>query len=168
VDPEEIIRSMWSHFGGIRKYNAKVQILKDGIKFKEADRFSSGRSVSFKNAMQLLGEDVPDTWKGKIDITLELGEEVKSIGKYGHPNRPTLVINGKEYKLNDKATELVDKINLYNLMWGKKYFYGGSRKVITKMRNKKKWLGYWRDICVKAGENKDVIAALEAAIAAAK
>jgi len=166
----KIIRQLWSTFGSsVRKYNAKVELLKDGWKLTDLQKFShGGRVISFKDAMQQMGESVPEKWKGKINITLELGDEVKSIGKYGHPQRPTLVVNGKEYVLGDRATEMADKINLYGLIWGKAYYYRGSRKVLTKMRgaNKKKTLTFFRDICTKAGEPRELIEALEAALAA--
>lgn len=161
----KVIRALWNNFGrSVRKYNAKVELLKDGYKFTDLKKFSHGsRVMSFKDAMQQMGEKVPDKWKGKLNISLELGPTVKSLDS-SFAYRPTLVVNGKEYKLSDRATAMAHKINLYSLMWGKQYYYQDSRKVITKMRNKKKWLGYWRDIATKAGEDKDLIAALQAAI----
>jgi len=169
----KVIRDLWGHFDrGIKKYNAKVQVFDKKMTFADVNRHYGGRSVSFKNAMGLLGEKTPDAWKGKITVVLELGEEVNiPTNKYAYkPCRPHLVINGKVFKLSDQSAALADKINLYQLMWGKKgYWYcGSSKKDITKMRDKKKWLGFWRDICKKANEPKELIDALEAAMGGEK
>lgn len=172
----KVIRDMWSNFGSrMKKYNAKVQLLKDGIKFAEIKR-GGGRSIAFKTALQQLGEDVPEKWKGKVDITLEMGEEIE------YPKthklkwcykccRPVLVVNGKEYKLNDKSAEVVHANDLYSKMWGKKYWYcgsAGSSKKLNRVKNAKKILTFFADLCAKYGEPKELVDALRAAADQAK
>lgn len=161
VAPKKI-REMWKGFGSrMPGYNAKVQIIPDGTtNFKKAVD-SKGRTMSFKNALQAIGEDVPERWKGKIDITMELGPEIKGLGS---PNAIILVVNGKEYKLSAQSAELAKKVGLYRLVFGD-YYYSDSRKVITKMRGakKKKILLYLKEICNKANETTPLIDALTAA-----
>lgn len=162
-----IIRDLWEKFGKIKQYNAKVRLLEKGIHFKDINKYSSkkGRPVSFKQAVDLLGEQTPTSWKGKVEITLELSGQREKLPGMGYDEyRPTLVINGREYALNDKALVLVEKNDVYRKMWGKSYYYGQSKKVITKMRDKTKWLTLWKQICEKAGERDEVIKALEAAL----
>jgi hypothetical protein len=163
----KVIRELWRGFPArIKGYSAKVQLLPDGYKFTSAENGVGGRSLSFKDALTQMGEKVPDRWKGKINITMELGDEIKGLGS---PYGITLVVNGKEYKLSARAAEMASKARLYKLVFGD-YFYNDSRKAISKMRGakKKKILGLLHEICNKANERTPLIDALKAAYDAAK
>jgi hypothetical protein len=174
-----MIRKLWNLASGtnVKNYNAKVQLLPEGTKFNDRLSFFRGRSIAFKVAVQELGGAVPDKWKGKVDIDLEMGEEMKYPDN--HPRlkwcykccRPVLVVNGKEYKLGDKAAEIVHANKLYDKMWGKKYWYCGdrtSKKRLNKVKNAKQILTFFANICEKHGEPKELVEALRAAADQAK
>lgn len=170
----KIIRQLWDKFGRVKKYNAKVMLLKPGFKFVDLGRAATipgGRSIPFKVALQEMGEDVPDRWKGKAQIDLELAEEIKYPDNHpkfkGHCYgccRPVLVVNGKEYRLNDRASEAVHLNDIYKKIWGNLYWYcGSSKKRLNRVKNAKKVLTFFANLCEKYGEPKELVEALRAA-----
>lgn len=177
----KVIRQLWEHFGrDVKQYNAKVRLLPEDTAFinlgKMSSVINSARSIAFKVAIQQMGESVPETWKGKVDITLEMGDEINYPDN--HPRlkhcykccRPILVVNGKEYKLSDKSAEIVHAKKVYDLLWGKKYWYCDrtSKKLLNKVKDAKKILTFFADLCEKTGEPKDLVEALRAAVDQAK
>lgn len=170
----KVIRQLWGKFGRIKNYNAKVTLVtKPDFKFLDFSRYNAlgGRSIPFKTAVQQLGGNVPERWKGKVDITLEMGPEINYPDT--HPRlkhcykccRPVLVVNGKEYKLSDKAAEAVHLADLYSKMWGKKYWYcdSTSSKKLNRVANAKKIMTFFAELCEKYGEPKELVEALRAA-----
>ena len=135
------IRDLWKRFDDIKGYGAKVYILPPDTKFEAKLSYASGRKVSFKDAMGLMGDAKPTTWKGKLDVVLELGRDEK-MGEYP----ATLVVNGKPYRLSDASNRTIWKVNLYRAIWGPKaYFYPESKKNLTRSKNAKKVLTWLSD-----------------------
>src|SRR5574337_1305584 len=97
-----VIRDLWGNFyPKINGYNAKVQLFNEGTTFNSSMIHKVGRSISFKDAMSLMGEKTPESWKGKkISLIFAL-----TRGKsFSNPNI-VLVVNGKEYPLSEKSNE---------------------------------------------------------------
>jgi hypothetical protein len=161
----KVIRQMWQSFGGVKGYGAKVYILPEGAKFeKNTLEFPKGRKISFKDAMSMMGEATPTAWKGKVDVVLELAEGLAP--RYPDDYGATLVVNGKPYKLSDASNKAIWKVRLYGIIWGKGYYYGGSKKNLTRIKSAKKVLT-WLSKNLK-GEPQDLIDALTAAAEKAK
>ena len=159
----KVIREMWKDFDNVKGYNAKVHILPPNTKFDQGiTRLYGIRPVSFKNAMGLMGEATPSTWKGKLDVVLELGRGEK-LGQY----RAVLIVNGKPYALNDASNRILTKANFYRFVWGPKgYYYEDSKKNLTRIKNAKKALTFLADKLT--GEPQDLLDALKAAAEKAK
>lgn len=164
----KVIRSMWSNFPGIKKYNAKVQLVDDAKKHKFDQNMVrlSGRTVSFKNAMDLLGEDTPSTRKKKVNVELELtGKPGGGYDEY----IIVLVANGKPYELSPEASTYLTKKGLLKYIFGR-YYYGGSKKNITRLRGGKapKILNLLVQVTEKYHSPKPLVEALKAAASQAK
>lgn len=131
----ETIRDLWQNFEHVKGYNAKVQILPENTLFTEKLSYTSGRSISFKDAMRLLGES-PTTWspKNKVEISLELGRRKGSFSDYVI----TIVVDGKPYTLDEDTSKIIQaKSNFLRFVFGD-YYYADSKKVLTKMQKEKR------------------------------
>ena len=173
----QVIRELWKNFDRIKNYNAKVYLLPPNFSFTDLHKKGAnlGRKLSFKQAMEQLGENVPSSWKGKVTVSLELGEEIRypESHKLGYCHlccRPILVVNGKEYRLSDKTSEAVHLHRLYAKIWSRgTYAYcGSSKKQLTRIRGAKKMLTIFADLCEKHREPQELIDALRAAADKAK
>ena len=158
------IRDLWTSMGEeVKGYNAKVKIIPEDMKFVSKLSFMTGRSISFKDAMSMLGEAVPEQWKtGRIDIVFEVIKEDYTAG-----STFMFVINGKEHKLSDASNALLSKSRkLLHAIFGD-YFYANSKKNLTKMAKAKAILSHMAEK-LEPHESTDVIDALKAAAAKAK
>jgi len=161
----KVIRQIWPT--GIKAYNAKVKILPQGIAFDQKLSYSTnlGRSVSFKNAMDLMGQATPSSWGGKVDVVLELKDR-KNM-KLDEDYEVTLVLNGRPYELSEKSNRRIWQANLLRTVWGPKgYYYGGSKKTLNRIKSAKKVLGWLAQNLV--GEPTELIDGLRAAADKAK
>lgn len=160
------IRDIWKNFGDIKRYNGKVHLLdKDFKQFTDFKRLKlPGYPMPFAQALEQIGEQ-PSEKKGKVEVILELGLDEKYPGMDYAEHRPILIINGHKYLLNAKSTALVQKKQVYRRMLGDLYIARRQKAVITKMRDRAKWLVVWKQICEEAGEPKEVLDALDVAIA---
>jgi hypothetical protein len=158
----KVIREMWKRFPNVKGYGAKVYILPDGTELNRKLDYFSGRKVSFKDAIGLMGEETPSTWKGKVNVELELGRDEK----FGE-NPAILLVNGKPYRLSDASNQRIWKARLYRVVWGPRgYFYEGSKKNLTRVKNAKKVLTWL--VQNLQGEPQQLIDALRAAAEKAK
>lgn len=127
------IREIWNNFVDVKSYNAKVKLLGDDATLS-SHMSGPGRSVSFKDAMNLMGEKTPESWKGKkISLIFAL-----TRGKsFTNPNI-VLVVNGKEYPLSEKSNEWAWKTKpaLPRFIIGE-YAYDDSQKDMTRMDKNK-------------------------------
>jgi hypothetical protein len=162
-----IIRDMWGTFADVKNYNAKVKILPDDCdNFKEMKKYqynTSIRSIAFKDAMSILGEQVPDQWKsGRLDIVFQIGDHGT-----GEHDVYLIVLNGKEYKLSDESNAIISRSSrLLQIIFGT-YRYEGSKKNLTKMQKPKVIFEYLAKK-LEPHEPKNLIEALQAAAAKAK
>jgi hypothetical protein len=132
-----IIKDMWSAFEHVKGWNGKVQILPPGTSFDSSLFYTKGRSVSLKDAIDIM-ENNPVEFGKKIDIIMELKSNPDSI----HDNLIVFVINGRPYSLDAELSKiLTEKSNLLSVVFGR-YHYADSKKNITKIKNKKNVLGY--------------------------
>lgn len=157
----KVIREMWKDFDDVKNYNAKVHILPADTKFDQGiTRLHGIRPVSFKNAMGLMGEATPTTWKGKVDVVLELGRDEK-MGEYP----ATLVVNGKPYRLSDASNNILRRAGFFRVVFGT-YYYEGSKKNVTRIKKAKIALTFLAEKL--KGEPQDLMDALKAAAEKAK
>jgi len=128
----QIIRDLWAKFDDVKQYNAKVKILGPGWTIRAALYSHSGRSVSFKDAMALMGESIPVAWEGrKIKIIMEMGPE-----DYTAPRPITIVVNGSPYELSKESCKIAKKGRLPTFVFGT-YVYSESKKDLTKIPKEK-------------------------------
>jgi hypothetical protein len=124
-----IIRDLWNNFIDVKPYNAKVNLLSDDTTLS-SHMGSVGKSISFKDAMDIMGEKTPESWKGrKLSLVFSLAR-----GKsFANPNI-VLIINGKEYPLSEKSNEWAWKTKpaLPRYIVGE-YAYDDSKKDMTRM-----------------------------------
>jgi len=117
------------------RFNSKVIDAKD---WRLDDRLPTGSETSIKhwlvNSGQVSGTD-PSVAGRKQVVELEIG------GSY-REEKLILKINGKPFELSDRDQELAKKKRLPNAVFGT-YYYGGSKKNLTRMRAKGKKLLGW-------------------------
>lgn len=168
------IREIWKKdFHGVKNYNAKVYLmdLKTPMPLmeKNIDQAIRGTKVAFKVAMQNLGEDVPSTWKGKVDIILKLyrDKRIEDRSKYSSLSYGAeLIINGKSYKLSETSGVQLSNASWYDLVFKPKYYYDDSKKNLTKMRGpkKEKMFNFLLKVLQRNNEPAEVIQAVEKAM----
>lgn len=160
----EIIRELWSKFEGVKQYNAKVRLIPPGQPLRNAvwDHRSEGRSVSFKDAMSLMGEDTPESWEGrKVKIIMEMGsEDYKNLDK---PRPITLVVNGKPYALSDDSCARAKRVGLAKFVFGT-YVYSDSKKDLTRIPKDKAVKVFNFLLKLKDSEPKELMDAIEKAL----
>ena len=136
------IRQMFQFPHVSKQFNAKVEILPEGVLFTPKMQHMQLRSVSFKDAMEILGElKDDDPWKGrKLSITMILnrdgyGENAKDIIE--------LVINGRSHMLREDSVEFVKgQKRLLPAIYGTYFYWHGDKKMLTKAKDGKKILTY--------------------------
>lgn len=118
-------------------FSGKVVILPEGTPFDKHIGHTRGRSVSLKNALEILSGK-PVSTKGKVDIVLEL-KRGESFSDY----ILVFVVNGRPYELSQELSdELAKKSGLLRAVFGT-YYYTDSKKNLTRMKkNKEKVLNY--------------------------
>lgn len=159
-----VIRDLWKDFEHVSGYNAKVQILPEGTAFDQSLSYTKGHSMSFKDAMALMGEQVPETWKKrKADITLQLGYPEKG-GHFGEYTF-TFIANGKPFKVNEETAKMLNGMRkLLRFIFGD-YYYADSKKNLTRMPAEKKKVIFEHLIKHLEGkEDPDLISAFKSAV----
>lgn len=134
----KFIRQMFKFPHVSKSFNAKVEILPDGTRLSKDLLFTSGRAVSFKDAMEILGA-LPDDdpWKNrKLQIAMLLTQ--KGFGVDGE-KQITLIINGREHLLRRESTEfIIEKTKVLHSIFGTYYYFSNDKKLLTKSKNGKK------------------------------
>jgi hypothetical protein len=129
-----IIRDLWGDFNLVKGYNAKVTILPPWTEFNEKLHYSRhGESVSFKDAMRMLGEK-PTTWKqsDKVDVIIKL-DRGTSFSDY----IINFIVNGVQHSLSPEMSEIIaKKSNMLRFIFGD-YYYSDSKKNLTRMEKTK-------------------------------
>lgn len=158
----KVIRQMFGRFPHLKKkYNAKVDILPDGISFDKTKSYH-GRTVSFKDAMALIGEiDQNDPWAQR-----KLTIQIITHSRRGMDDRNydvELVVNGKGYMLRkDNADKMQENYGrVLRAIFGD-YYYDKSKKLLTRSKNGPKAMQWM--VNNLHGEPDDLMAALKAAI----
>ena len=131
------IRKIWAKFPDVKDYNAKVELLSDTIEFNKRMTHSGSRVISFKDAMEILGE-TPTTWKPskKIDVIIEL--DYPPIGGHLGEFVVTLVVNGRPFSLSEESNKMISNARkLLRALFGT-YYSGGSKKNITRQPGDKR------------------------------
>lgn len=138
------IRQMFDFPHTGKSFNAKVQILPEGMTFSTKMMFlTSARTVAFKDAMEILGEvKEGDPWKDrKLNIEMILNAK----DQYG-PNaefKIELVINGRPHVLDKESVMFIkDKTKVLPTVYGTYFYWSGDKKNLTKSKNGKKVLEY--------------------------
>lgn len=138
------IRQMFDFPHTGKNFNAKVQILPEGIAFSTKMMFlTSARTVSFKDAMEMLGElKDDDPWKNrKLQVEMILNAK----DQYG-PNaefKIELVINGRPHVLEQQSVMFIkDKTRILDTVYGTYFYWSGDKKNLTKSKNGKKVLEF--------------------------
>ena len=144
-------REVFSMFSGLRKgYNAKVTILPDGFDLTERNYYNPpGKEMSFKDAivnLGLVGDE--HRWKTNQKLKVILKYENEGLSSDLSGKKIELDINGKSFDLDSNSIKLLavspksgwtvlDKI--FGADKGQ-YYYGGSKKDLTRSRNGKEIL----------------------------
>ncbi len=137
------IRELWGKFPTLTKgYNAKVEILPEGQVFSSKMMLQQGRSMAFKDAMDLLGElKEDDPWKGrKLAVTMVLNSK-----GFGDDQKKSIqmVVNGREFELRPESVEFIEKkTRVLPSVFGTYFYWSGDKKVLTKAKAGKKVLEY--------------------------
>lgn len=138
------IRQMFDFPHTGKNFNAKVQILPEGMAFNTKMMFlTSARTVSFKDAMEILGElKEDDPWKNR-KLQVEMILNAKDM--YG-PNaeyKIELVVNGRPHVLDKQSVMFIkDKTKVLPTVYGTYFYWSGDKKNLTKSKNGKKVLEY--------------------------
>jgi hypothetical protein len=160
----DIIREIWSNFNDVKQYNAKVRLIPPGTPLRNAvwDHRSESRSISFKDAMALMGEETPESWDGrKVKIVMELGPE--DYKNFDLPRPITLVVNGKPYSLSDDSCARAKRVGLAKFVFGT-YAYSDSKKDLTRIPKDKAIKVFNFLLKLKDSEPKELMDAIEKAL----
>jgi len=159
-----VIRELWGNFDPLIKgYNAKVRVYSKDVDFDNYAIMSGGNVMSFKDAMSIMGEKTPEAWKDrKINVIFKL-----TGGKNFMSPDIVLIVNGKEYPLNEKTNDWAWKTKppLPRYIIGE-YAYSDSKKDMTRMDKNKasKALEVLIKRLPEFGESEDLVKALTVAL----
>lgn len=133
----KVIRELWADFPRLKDgYNAKVEILKEGVRFGPMMLYSHGKTVSFKDAMDLLGElGSDDPWKNrKITVDMVTKSEYDRSNGMKDVHFITLTVNGRDYKLQPESVEYIENKTdiLDTVMSGHRW---RGKKTLTRARD---------------------------------
>jgi hypothetical protein len=135
----KFIRQMFKFPHVSKQFNAKVELFPEGMIFSEKmANMLSVRAVSFKDAMEILGElREDDPWKArKVQITMVLNRDRKGAE---FKDAIEFLVNGRSFKLDDESVEyLKTKTKILNIVYGAYYYFSGDKKVLTKASNGKR------------------------------
>jgi hypothetical protein len=143
-----MIRQMFQFPHLSKSFNSKVEILPEGMVFSQKmSLMLSGRAVSFKDAMDLLGAlSDDDPWKGrKLQVLMVLASQPEGDGG-DYQDTIELVVNGRGFKLDPRSVEYIKtKTKVLRSVFGT-YFYfspgSGSKKFLTKAKEGKRVLEF--------------------------
>lgn len=132
----KVIRQMYDQFPyNTNGFNAKVQIIDEGERghFTEKLFRTSRKSIAFKDAMGILGlVDTEHKWVSDRKVTVELELKGSRFSEDGEEMSAVLTINGREWKLH-KNTYAKMKPKALDVIFAGKYYYEGSKKILTRM-----------------------------------
>jgi len=152
----EVLKA-WKRFQHMEKrFNSKV-VGAEGWKFSENP--PKGNTVSIKNFLLnsgMMGEealgDTPRKYEIKVHYSAAKFDERKNppsgyfSPKYSDPYQLTLIINGKDFIIPERALAKLDKLDVkgkdfMKWMFGE-YYYGGETKVLTRKREGKQVMAW--------------------------
>ncbi len=138
------IRQMFDFPHTGKNFNAKVQILPEGMAFNTKMMFlTSVRTVSFKDAMEILGElKEDDPWKNR-KLQVEMILNAKDMYGPDAEYKIELVINGRPHVLDKQSVMFIkDKTKVLSAVYGTYFYWSGDKKNLTKSKNGKKILDF--------------------------
>lgn len=148
------VMKAWKGFEFLKKrFNSKV-IPAEGWRFHE--KMPTGRSMSIKNFLLNKGlmeeSELATPRKWTIELHYERSRDRENPPseffkpKWGDPYTLTLILSGKEYKLQEQDTARLDKLRISGkdfLTWAfGRYYYGGETINVTRKRDGKKVMGW--------------------------
>jgi hypothetical protein len=129
----KVLRSMYSNFSGTSKgFNGKVSLINDSFVLNESVMYKHGQEMALKDALVELGVTEQDADR-KLSVVMRLSSSGTSFPK---KEDITLIINGREYTLNDESKEFISqKTRIVPAVFGNYYYYDGEKKDVTKSKN---------------------------------
>lgn len=129
----KVLRSMYSNFSGTSKgFNGKVSLINDSFVLNESVMYKHGQEMALKDALVELGVTEQDADR-KLSVVMRLSSSGTSFPK---KEAITLIINGREYTLNDESIEFIQrKTRVVSMVFGNYYYYEGEKKDVTKSKN---------------------------------